>query len=99
MMMGIDDWQIGFEDLLAALVQPVRPNRRMTARRYCRLRHWIVLPSLLGRFPNSALPSTQALRFFAKRNSAPPKRNASHLLSRVMPAITGPNGEADPEWI
>jgi hypothetical protein len=36
-MMRVDNRQIGFEDFLAALVQPIRPNRRMAARAGLRL--------------------------------------------------------------
>ena len=43
MVVRIDDRQLGFEDLFAALVQPVRPNRCMAARRYRRLGHLLAL--------------------------------------------------------
>src|SRR5690349_7126351 len=51
MMVWIDDRQIGFEDRLTAFVQPVRPNRCMTARRDCGLRHFPVPPKNSFRLP------------------------------------------------
>ena len=46
MMVRIDDRQIGLEDLLAALVEPVRPDRRMTARRDRGLGHCSAPPRI-----------------------------------------------------
>ena len=44
MMVRIDDRQIGFEDLLAALVEPIRPHGGVTARRNRGLGHARLLP-------------------------------------------------------
>ena len=44
MMMRIDDRQIGLENFLAALVEPIRPHGGMTARRNGGLGHPRLLP-------------------------------------------------------
>src|SRR5207249_4277518 len=53
-MVRIDDRQIGLEDLLTPLVQPVRAHRRMTSRGYCGLWHCLAPPRLAFESRNSA---------------------------------------------
>src|SRR6202040_583403 len=63
MMVRIDNRQIRLEDLLTALVQPVRPDWRMTSWRYRGLRHIRLLPNLAFGSLNSA-PARPATPWF-----------------------------------
>jgi hypothetical protein len=67
MMVRVDDRQMGLDDLLTALVEPVRANRRMAAWRDRGLRHLLAPPKLA--FAPLTLPCQQGERYgFCRRS-------------------------------
>jgi hypothetical protein len=95
-MMRVDDRQIGLDDLLAPLVEPILADRRMAAGRDRGLRHWALLPRLLFALPTLPRRHPQRHGFDARPARAYPRR-ARQLcgqppagrLPRIFPTPAG----------